>query len=161
MIRQLSILGNLRTRVYFNMRAVAIPTTTPMRRLPKNIRKKRPIASNRLTMESEPPLGPSGRYCWAVSNMTIAMASLRIDSPKMIVYSFGSTLYVLNIARIVTGSVADSVAPTEIASTKDILKPSRGIRVHNQRNNPKTTAEMKVPANAKVKMVPRLRKKLA
>lgn len=65
------------------------------------------------------------------------------------------------MARMVTGSVADNVAPTDIASTKDILKPSRGIRVHNHRKVPRTTAEMKVPANAKVKMVPRLRKKLA
>ena len=93
--------------------------------------------------------------------MTIAIASLRIDSPKMTVYNLGSTLYVLKIARMVTGSVAESVAPTDIASTKDILKPSRGIRVHNHKNKPKTTAEMKVPAKAKVKMVPILRKKLA
>lgn len=65
------------------------------------------------------------------------------------------------MARMVTGSVADNVAPTEIASTKEILKPSSGIRVHNHKNKPSTIAEMKVPAKANVKIVPILRKKLA
>ena len=60
----------------------------------------------------------------------------------------------LKMARIVTGSVADKVAPTEIASTNEILKPSSGIRVHSHRNSPSTMAEMKVPANAKVNIVP-------
>ena len=79
----------------------------------------------------------------------------------MTVYNFGSTLYVLKMARIVTGSVAESVAPTDIASTNDIWKASKGMRVQNHRNKPRTTAEMKVPANAKVNIVPILRKKLA
>lgn len=70
-------------------------------------------------------------------------------------------MYVLNIARMVTGSVAESVAPTEIASTKEILNPSSGIRVHTHKNKPRTTADMKVPANANVRIVPMLRKKLA
>lgn len=38
-------------------------------------------------------------------------ASFNKLSPKMTVYSFGSTLYWLKIARIVTGSVAESVEP--------------------------------------------------
>lgn len=38
-------------------------------------------------------------------------ASFNKLSPKMMLYSFGSTLYWLNIARIVTGSVADRVEP--------------------------------------------------
>ena len=67
----------------------------------------------------------------------------------------------MNIARIVTGSVAERVAPTEIASTKVIRKPSRGIRVQSHRKRPKTTAEIKVPAKAKVRIVPMLRKKIA
>ena len=147
--------------MYFSKSAVPIPTATPRTKLPKKIKKKYPMASKKPATERAPCLTPPGLYRCAVSKMTIAIASLRIDSPKMTVYSFGSTLYVLKIARIVTGSVADSVAPTDIASTNDIRNPSKGIRVHNQRNNPNTTAEMKVPANAKVRIVPIFRKKLA
>ena len=65
------------------------------------------------------------------------------------------------MARIVTGSVAESVAPMENASTKEMLKPSRGIRVQRYSNTPKTTAEIKVPAKAKVRIVPMFRKKFA
>ncbi len=65
------------------------------------------------------------------------------------------------MARMVTGSVADSVAPTENASTKVMLRPSNGILVHSHRITPSTTAEMKVPANANVRIVPMLRKKFA
>ena len=43
--------------------------------------------------------------------MTILTASFNRLSPKMMVYNFGSTLYWLKIARIVTGSVADKVEP--------------------------------------------------
>lgn len=136
-----------------------MPTMIPIMRLPKKTRKNMPMASKKLAMVREPPLLPSGLYLCAVSKMTIAIASFRIDSPKMTVYSLGSTLYVLKMARIVTGSVADNVAPTDIASTKDIVKPSRGICVHSHRNKPRTMADMKVPANANVKMVPMLRKK--
>lgn len=62
---------------------------------------------------------------------------------------------------MVTGSVAESVAPIEMASTQVMVKPSNGILVHSHRIRPSETAEMKVPANAKVKMVPILRKKFA
>lgn len=65
------------------------------------------------------------------------------------------------MARMVTGSVADKVAPTEMASTQEMVRPSKGILVHNQRIRPSETADMKVPAKAKVKIVPMLRKKLA
>ena len=65
------------------------------------------------------------------------------------------------MARIVTGSVAERVAPIEKASTKDILKPSRGILVQRYRISPSTTAEMNVPAKANVKIVPMFRKKFA
>jgi hypothetical protein len=131
-----------------------------MMRLVKKTSKKMPMASNRLIMFRLPETPPS-RYLWAVSNKTMAMASLRMDSPKMTVYSFGSTLYRLKMARMVTGSVADSVAPTEIASTQVMVSPSNGIRVHNHRIRPNDTADMNVPAKAKVKMVPIFRKKLA
>lgn len=67
----------------------------------------------------------------------------------------------MKMARMVTGSVAERVAPTENASTKVIERPSSGIRVHSQRIRPRTTAEMNVPANAKVRIVPMLRKKFA
>ena len=53
----------------------------------------------------------------------MAIASFSIDSPKIIVYNFGSTLYALKMARIVTGSVADNVAPIENASMNEILNP--------------------------------------
>lgn len=88
--RQLSIFGNLRTMVYFKARAVPTPTITPIIRLVKKTNKKIPMASNRL-ITFKLPVAPS-RYLWAVSNRTMAMASLRMDSPKMMVYSFGSTL---------------------------------------------------------------------
>jgi hypothetical protein len=65
------------------------------------------------------------------------------------------------MARMVTGSVADRVAPTEMASTHVIVSPSKGILVHSQRIRPREIAEMKVPANAKVRMVPMFRKKFA
>lgn len=63
--------------------------------------------------------------------------------------------------KIVTGSVAESVAPTEIASTKLTDKPSRGILVHTHRMRPSDIAEMNVPAKANVNILPMLRKKLA
>lgn len=147
--------------VNFSRSAVPMPTRTPMRRLPKKTKKKIPMASKKLANVREPPLAASGLYLCAVSNMTIAMASFRRASPNITVYSLGSTLYVLKMARIVTGSVADSVAPTEMASTKEILNPSSGIRVHNHRNSPSTIADINVPANANVKIVPMFRKKFA
>jgi hypothetical protein len=67
----------------------------------------------------------------------------------------------LKIARIVTGSVAERVAPIEKASTKDMLNPSKGIRVHSQRITPSTMVEMKVPAKANVRIDPIFRKKFA
>jgi hypothetical protein len=159
-MRQLSIFGKRLTRVYFSARAVPMPTTTPIIRLPKKTSKKIPMASKSVINVRFPAALPSLYRC-AVSNKTIAMASLRIDSPNMTVYSLGSTLYRLNMARMVTGSVADSVAPTENASTKVMLRPSSGTLVHNQSITPNTTAEMKVPAKANVRMVPILRKKFA
>ena len=45
------------------------------------------------------------------SYITILTASFKRDSPKMTVYSLGSTLYWLKIANMVTGSVADRVDP--------------------------------------------------
>jgi hypothetical protein len=118
------------------------------------------MASKRLTIPRLPAAPPS-LYLWAVSKRTMAIASLRIDSPKMIVYSFGSTLYRLKMANIVTGSVAESVAPTEMASTQVMVSPSKGILVHSHRMVPSETAEMKVPAKAKVRIVPIFLKKLA
>lgn len=64
------------------------------------------------------------------------------------------------MARMVTGSVADNVAPTDMASTKEMSSPSSGIRVQRYKIRPSTRAEIKVPANAKVRMVPIFRKKL-
>ena len=64
------------------------------------------------------------------------------------------------MAKIVTGSVAERVAPTDMASTKLILKPSRAILVHRNRMRPRTSADMKVPAKAKVRIVPMCLKKL-
>jgi len=65
------------------------------------------------------------------------------------------------MARMVTGSVAERVAPTENASTKEMLSPSRGMRVHRYKISPSTTAEIKVPAKAKVRIAPIFRKKFA
>jgi hypothetical protein len=151
MIRQLSVFGNRLTYVNFSIKDAPIPTKIPMSKLPKNTPKNIPIASNRLRMLKD----ISGDlYFWAVSKRTIAIASFKMDSPNITVYNFGSTLYVLNMARIVTGSVAESVAPTDIASTNEILSPSRGILVQRNRIRPSTNADMNVPAKAKVRMVP-------
>ena len=162
MTKQLSILGNLRTCVNFSPSVIKMPTATPISKLPKNTIKNIPMASNMVRTLSEPTLWPStSTYFCAVSNSTIAIASFRIDSPKMTVYSFGSTLYALKMARMVTGSVAESVAPTENASMKLMLKPYRGMRVDTQSRLPRTTVEMKVPAKAKVRIGPMFRKKFA
>jgi hypothetical protein len=105
--------------------------------------------------------------------MTIATASLSKLSPKMTVNSFGSTLYVLNIAITVTGSVADRVAPSCRAVGSDKAdKDSRPIFVHNQTKSllskaiqettyPITIAEMNVPAKAKVRILHIFLKKFA
>jgi hypothetical protein len=146
--------------VYLSPSAASIPTAAPMKRLPKKSLKKIQIPHNRLKTPSVVAPPALEAFC-ADSKMTMAMASLRIDSPKMMVYSFGSTLYELKIARIVTGSVAERVAPTEIASVHVILIFSIGSRVYSQSSTPITTAERKVPAKAKVRIVPMLRKKLA
>ena len=76
--------------MYFKVKAVPTPTITPIIKLVKKTNKKIPMASKRL-MTFRFPDAPS-LYLWAVSNSTIAMASLRMDSPKMTVYNFGSTL---------------------------------------------------------------------
>jgi hypothetical protein len=52
-------------------------------------------------------------------------ASFSKLSPKMMVYSFGSTLYWLKIAKIVTGSVAESVDPKIRHSSNPKLRSSR------------------------------------
>jgi hypothetical protein len=151
MIRQLSVLGIRLTYVNLSISDAPIPTMTPMNRLPKKTPKKMPKASNKLTM---PSVSALSLYLWAVSNRTMATASLRMDSPNMIVYSFGSTLYVSKMARMVTGSVADKVAPTDMASTKLIWKPSRDSRVQRKSIIPRTSADMNVPAKAKVRIAP-------
>ena len=43
--------------------------------------------------------------------MTILTASFSILSPNMTEYNLGSTLYWLKMARMVTGSVAESAEP--------------------------------------------------
>ena len=145
--------------VNFNSRLVPSPMRRPMIKLPKKTIKNTPIDSKKDRGVSFPTLG--SLYFRAVSKSTIAIASFNIDSPKMTVYNLGSTLYVLKIARMVTGSVAERVAPTDMASTKETSKPSKGIRVQRYRMIPRTRAEIKVPAKAKVRMVPMLWKKLA
>ena len=103
-----------------------IPTMTPIAKLPKNTSRKIPMASKRLKILRVPTSAPGlplGTYFCAVWNSTMAIASFSIDSPKIIVYNFGSTLYALKMARIVTGSVADNVAPIENASMNEILNP--------------------------------------
>ena len=62
---------------------------------------------------------------------------------------------------MVTGSVADRVAPTLIASTKVMLRASNGVSDQTKMMMPSDQAEMKVPAKAKVKMEPMFRKKFA
>lgn len=55
-----------------------------MAKLPKKTPKKIPMASNRLKMLNASAAPPALYFC-AVSNNTMAMASLSIDSPKMTV----------------------------------------------------------------------------
>lgn len=65
-------------------RLVATPTTMPIAKLPKKTSMKTPMDSNKLKIVSFPASAP-GLYFCAVSNSTMAIASFRIDSPKMIV----------------------------------------------------------------------------
>lgn len=58
------------------------------------------------------------------SYMTIETASFKILSPKITEYNLGSTLYVLNIARMVTGSVAERVEPNMRHSRRVNFSPS-------------------------------------
>lgn len=57
--------------------------------------------------------------------MTILTASFSKLSPKMTLYSLGSTLYCWKIARIVTGSVADNVDPNVRHSSSVMSKDSK------------------------------------
>ena len=60
------------------------------------------------------------------------------------------------MARMVTGSVADSVAPTEMASTKFILSDSMPVKAYSHKIRPMTTADRNVPAKAKVRIGPNI-----
>lgn len=62
------------------------------------------------------------------SNMTIATASFKRLSPKITLYSLGSTLRVLKMARTVTGSVAERVEPKRRHSMIPKDSPSRPKR---------------------------------
>ena len=66
----------------------------------------------------------------AHSYMTMDTASFRILSPKITLYSFGSTFAELKIARMVTGSVALSVEPKMRHSSKVNFRPSRPRKDH-------------------------------
>lgn len=68
-----------------------------------------------------------GEPAWTVtySYITILTASFKILSPKITVYSFGSTLCWLKIAKIVTGSVADRVEPKIRHSSRLSWRDSR------------------------------------
>ena len=134
-------------------------------------KKKNPILSKALTT---PRFSPFVDIRPSASNMTIATASLSKLSPNMIVNNFGSTLYVVNIAITVTGSVAERVAPSWRAIGRDNAdRDSRPIFVHSQtrslyrqpgrgkENYPTTTAEINVPANANVRILQMFLKKFA
>jgi len=56
----------------------------PINRLPKNTSMNTPMDSKRLRIVNFPASAP-GLYFCAVSNSTIAIASFKIDSPKMMV----------------------------------------------------------------------------
>ena len=88
-MRQLSVLGNRLTYVNFSISDTPMPTMTPMTRLPKKTPKKMPKASKRLRI---PSVSAASLYFCAVSKSTMATASFKMDSPKMSVYSLGSTL---------------------------------------------------------------------
>lgn len=75
------------------------------------------------------------RSSLSVSNMTIDTASFRMLSPKMMLYSWGSTLYVVKMARIVTGSVALNVLPKIRHSSRERRGASKRITeaIHTMR----------------------------
>ena len=62
--------------------------------------------------------------------------------------------------KMVTGSVAESVAPTDKASTKDMLIPSSPKEVQMNKMVPNTIADMSVPGIANVRIDTMLLKKL-
>lgn len=76
------MLGYRLTYVYFSPSAVKMPTSAPIDRLPKNSDKKYQMPWRALPIPMPPPLVPA---LWADSKMTMATASFRIDSPKMMV----------------------------------------------------------------------------
>ena len=67
----------------------------------------------------------------------------------------------MNIARIVTGSVADRVEPKIKHSSRPSWRDSRPRREYKYTSTPSPTADINVPINAKVKIVPKFRKKLS
>lgn len=82
MMTQLSIFGSRLMCVSFSSKLVSRPMTTPIMTEPVNTSKKTPILSNKLSTVSFPAVAPSRYFC-AVSKSTIAIASFRMDSPKM------------------------------------------------------------------------------
>lgn len=67
----------------FSPKAVTMPTIHPMIKLPKKSLKKIQMPQNRPRIPRE-LVGSAFAFC-ADSKMTMAMASLRMDSPKMMV----------------------------------------------------------------------------
>lgn len=104
--RQLSSCGYVDRRLCLSIKEQQRPKPTPRAMLKVKTKRKRPIPWKSVAMLMALP-----RKVDRTSNMTMETASLRRDSPKMMLYSSGSTLYVLKMARIVTGSVALSVEP--------------------------------------------------
>ena len=84
------------------MKAIKRAETAPIRSEPMKISKNRPAAAmnSSLTVLS---LWPASMTVWY---MTIPIASLKIDSPKMIALRFTSASISLKIAMTETGSVA-------------------------------------------------------
>ena len=94
------------------MNATIKAVTAPISTDPMKIKKNRPIAY-RISSPKVYPFIPSDK---TVVYITIATASLKIDSPNTIAYRFSSASISLKTARTETGSVAEIKLPKAKAS---------------------------------------------
>lgn len=85
---QLSSFGKRRIYVNLSRSEVPMPTQRPIKRLPKKTRRK--VQKLSMSFKGVRPelfseFSADCLYLWAVSKRTIAIASFRMDSPKMTV----------------------------------------------------------------------------
>ena len=96
------------------MKAIRRAETAPIARLPTKINKNCPTEES-MSCEMVASVWPVISTVWY---MTMPIASLKMDSPKMIEYRLMSASISLNTANTLTGSVAEIKLPNAKASLK-------------------------------------------